>query len=163
MIGDSPRARQKFIFQKTLEATDVCCKAYLTGDHDLHRSLVCKTRSLLTRDKEKFVSNLAEEIEGHFLVNDHRPAYQTLKKLNSKPSSQTTAIRSVRGQFISDPAGVQEYWAEYIEQLYQINSPTINLHTSSVQIPMPDPLIIEEPLTLTEGRGQSPSLRVVKQ
>lgn len=86
---------------------------------------------------------LGEEFEGH----------EALKKLNSKPSSQTTAIRSVSGQFISDPAGVQECWAEYIEQLYQINSPTIILHTSSVQIPMPDPLIIEEPLTLTEGRG----------
>ena len=113
-----------------------------------------RSRSLLRRDKEQFIRNLAEEVEGHFLVNDLRPAYQTLRKLNSKLSSQVTTVRSVSGQIISDPVAVQERWAEYLEQLYQVDPPTVNLDAGSAEIPLPDPPFSEDaPLPLTEVRG----------
>ena len=60
--------------------------ARLAGDRELHRSLARRTRSLLRRDKEKQLRELAEEVEGHFLVNDLCPAYRALRKLNAKPS-----------------------------------------------------------------------------
>ncbi|XP_069972971.1 uncharacterized protein [Penaeus vannamei] len=63
-------------------------------------------------------------VEGHFLVNDLRPAYQALKKLNSKPSSQVTTVRLVSGQIVTDPVAVRERWAEYFEQLYQVDPAT---------------------------------------
>ncbi|XP_069974785.1 uncharacterized protein [Penaeus vannamei] len=40
------------------------------GDRELHYSRSCRTWSLLTRDNEQFIRSLAEEVEGHFLVND---------------------------------------------------------------------------------------------
>ncbi|XP_069972960.1 uncharacterized protein [Penaeus vannamei] len=117
-IGERTRAGRYFISQETLDATDACRAARLAEDRDLHHSQVRRTRSLLRRDKEQFLRNFAEEVEGHFLVNDLRPAYQALRKLNSKPSSQVTAVRSVSGQIISGPVVVRERWAEYFEQLY---------------------------------------------
>lgn len=39
-IGECPRARQYFISQEMLEATDTCRAAHLTGDQDLHHSQV---------------------------------------------------------------------------------------------------------------------------
>ena len=158
-IGVRPRAVQNSISRETLEATDACRAARLTGDRELHRSHVRRTRSLLRRDKEQFIRSLAEEVEGHFLVNDLRPAYQALRKLNSKPSSQVTAVRSVSGQIVSDPVAVRGRWAEYFEQLYQVDPPTVNLDAGSVEIPLPDPPISEDPPSLTEVRGAISKLK----
>ena len=151
-IGDRPRTRQNIISQETLEATDTCRTARLAGNRELHRSLVRRTRTLLRRDKEQYIRNLAEEVEGHFLVNDLRPAYRALKKLNAKPSSQVSAVRAADGQVISDPEGVQVRFAEYFEQLYQVDPPTASMDVDDVMVPLPDPPISEEPPTLTEVR-----------
>ncbi|XP_069985521.1 uncharacterized protein [Penaeus vannamei] len=63
--------------------------------------------------------------------------------------SQVTAIRLVSGQFVSGLA-VRERWVEYFEQLYQVDSPTVNFNASSAEIPLPDPTISEDPPSLTE-------------
>ncbi|XP_069983755.1 uncharacterized protein [Penaeus vannamei] len=120
----------------------------------MHRSQVCRTRSLLRRDKEQFIRSLAEEVEGHFLVNDLRPAYQALRKLNSKPSSQVTAVLLVSSQIISDRIAVQECWAEYFFQLYQVDPPTVNLDAGSAEIPLPDSPISEDAPSLIEYTRQ---------
>ena len=106
----------------------------------------------MRRDKEQFISNLVEEVESRFLVNDLRPAYQALRKLNSKPSSQTTAVCSASGQIISDPDGVRVHWTEYFEQLYQVDPPTVNLDAGNVETPLLDPPISEDPPSLTSVR-----------
>ena len=64
-----------------------------------------------------------------------------------------TAVRSVSGQIISDPVAVWERWAEYFEQLYQVDPPTVNLDAGSAEIPLPDPPISEDDPSLTEVRG----------
>ncbi|XP_069990641.1 uncharacterized protein [Penaeus vannamei] len=135
-----------------MDATDVCHVARLTGDRDLHRSQVRKTQSLLKRDKEQFIRSLAEEVESHSSVNDLRPVYQTLRKLNSKPSSWVMAVHLISGQIVSDPVAVREHWVEYFEQLYQVDPPTVNLDAFSSLIQLPDPLNCEDPPSLTEVR-----------
>ena len=151
-IGDRPRTRRNSISQETLDATEASRTARLVGDRVLHRSLARRTRTLLRRDKEQNIRKLAEEVEGHFLVNDLRPAYQALRKLNAKPSPQMTAVRSADGQIVSDPDGVRARWAEYFEQLFQVEPPTDSLEVGDVVIPLPDPQISEEPPSLTEVR-----------
>ncbi|XP_069972499.1 uncharacterized protein [Penaeus vannamei] len=74
----------------------------------------------------QFIRNLAE-VEGHFLVNDLRPAYQALRKLNSKPSSRMVAV---------DPRA-------------------FSLDESIVAITVLDPPINEDPPTLTESAVMS--------
>ncbi|XP_063593806.1 uncharacterized protein LOC134770790 [Penaeus indicus] len=62
----------------------------------------------------RFIRNLDEEVEDHFLVNDLHPAYKALKQLNSKPSSKMTSVCSAYGQITSDHIGVLRLcWAEY--------------------------------------------------
>lgn len=78
---------------------------------------------LLKRHKEQYIRNLAEEVDGHFLVC---PAYQALRKLNFKPPSQTTAVCSMDEWIISDHE-VLECWAENFEQLYQVDPPALSL------------------------------------
>nr|XP_027207908.1 uncharacterized protein LOC113801282 [Penaeus vannamei] len=62
-IGERPRTRQNYISLEILEATDVCRMARLNGNQDLRRSLVRRARTLLRRDKEHFIRNLAEEVD----------------------------------------------------------------------------------------------------
>ncbi|XP_069980167.1 uncharacterized protein [Penaeus vannamei] len=109
--------------------------------------------SLVRRDKEQFIRSLAEEVEGHILVNDLRPAYQALRKLNSQ------ALFTVSGQIVLDLVTMQEHLAEYFEQLYQFDSPTVNLDTGSAVISLPDPSTSEDPPSLTEVRGTVSKLR----
>ena len=51
----SPRLRLKSIEESRA--------ASLAGNHDQHRSLSHRTRTLLRRDKERYVRGLAEEVE----------------------------------------------------------------------------------------------------
>lgn len=84
-------------------------------------SLVRRARTLLIRDKEQFIRNLAEEVKSHFLVNDLYPAYQALRKLNSNPSWMSV-VHLVDGRIILDHVGVCERWAEYFEHLHQVDT-----------------------------------------
>ncbi|XP_070001346.1 uncharacterized protein [Penaeus vannamei] len=116
---------------------DACRAARLTGDRNLHRSKVLRTRALLRRNKEQFIRSLEEEVEGHFLVNDLRPAYQALRNTNSKPSSEVIAVHSVGGQI----------------------SCCVNLDEGSAGIPLPNPPISEDAPSLTEVRGAISKLK----
>ncbi|XP_069969587.1 uncharacterized protein [Penaeus vannamei] len=146
--GERLRTRQNFISLETLEATERVASSHGSSER---RSLVRRAQTLLRSDKEQFIRNIAEEVDGYFLANDLRPTYQALRKLNSNPSSRMIAIRSVDGQIISDHVGVRERWAEYFEQLYLANPTAVSLDVSVVAIPVPDPPIIEDSLTLTEA------------
>ncbi|XP_063591867.1 uncharacterized protein LOC134768956 [Penaeus indicus] len=68
-----------------------------------------------------------------------------------------TAVRSVDGQIILDHVGVRECWADYFEQIYQVDPPTASLDASGIAIPVPDLPISEEPHTLIEGFGSQHS------
>ncbi|XP_069986218.1 uncharacterized protein [Penaeus vannamei] len=46
-----------------------------------------------------------------------------------------SAVRSVDGRIISDHVGVHERWAEYFEQLYQLDHPSVSLDARDVAIP----------------------------
>ncbi|XP_069993160.1 uncharacterized protein [Penaeus vannamei] len=70
-----------------------------------------------------------------------------------------SAVRSVDGRIILDHVGVREYWAEYFEQLYQVDPPTVSPYARDVAIPVPDPPISEDPPTLTEVRKANSKLK----
>lgn len=141
LIGDHPRARPNFISLETLEAPDVCCTAHPTKDHDLPHSLVRRT---WRKNKKQFIRNLVE-VKDHFSTNDLHPGYKALKK----SSTQAPAVYSVSGLVISDPVGMQEDWAEYFVQMYQVKAPTVNFDVGSVKIPLLDPSISEDLLSQT--------------
>ena len=58
--------------------------ASLAGNHDQHRSLSHRTRTLLRRYKGKYVRGFADNVECHLNNNDLKPAYRALR--NSAPS-----------------------------------------------------------------------------
>ncbi|XP_069975009.1 uncharacterized protein [Penaeus vannamei] len=70
-----------------------------------------------------------------------------------------TAVRSLSGQIVSDPVAVRERWAECFEQMYQVDPLKVDLDVGSVEIPLPDPRISEDPPSLTEVRGAISKLK----
>ena len=83
-----------------------------------------RTRTLLRRDKERYVRDLAEDVECHLNANDLRPAYRALKKLLSKSTSQVSAIRTADGCLVSNADGQMTRWSEYFEQLLTVDPPS---------------------------------------
>ncbi|KAG0720902.1 Transposon TX1 uncharacterized protein [Chionoecetes opilio] len=151
-IGERPRSRRGFVSTETLEKIEVSRAARLAGNRDQHRALSRRTRTLLRRDKEKYVRSLAEGVEGHLNANDLRPAYRALKKLRSKSPSRASAIRTADGRLVSDMDGQMARWAEYFGQLFTVDPPTEQLHTTGLQAVDADPPIDETAPSLDEVR-----------
>ncbi|KAG0716609.1 hypothetical protein GWK47_009246 [Chionoecetes opilio] len=151
-IGERPRSRRGFVSTETLEKIEESRAARLAGNRDQHRALSRRTRTLLRRDKERYVRSLAEDVEGHLNANDLRPAYRALKKLRSKSPSRASAIRTADGRLVSDMDGQMARWAEYFGQLFTVDPPTEQLHTTGLQAVDADPPIDETAPSLDEVR-----------
>ncbi|KAG0713853.1 hypothetical protein GWK47_015271 [Chionoecetes opilio] len=151
-IGERPRSRRDFVSTETLEKIEESRAARLAGNRDQHRALSRRTRTLLRRDKGRYVRSLAEDVEGHLNANDLRPAYRALKKLRSKSSSRASAIRTADGRLVSDMDGQMARWAEYFGQLFTVDPPTEQLHTTGLQAVDADPPIDETAPSLDEVR-----------
>lgn len=67
--------------QLTVLENHTCHVAHVNGNRNLCNSLVCRDQTLLRRDKELFIRNLAEEVEIYVLISIL--AYQALRKLDS--------------------------------------------------------------------------------
>ncbi|KAG0730184.1 LINE-1 retrotransposable element ORF2 protein [Chionoecetes opilio] len=158
-IGERPRSRRGFVSTETLEKIEESRAARLAGNRDQHRALSRRTRTLLRRDKEKYVRSLAEDVEGHLNANDLRPAYRALKKLRSKSPSRASAIRTADGRLVSDMDGQMARWAEYFGQLFTVDPPTEQLHTTGLQAVDADPPIDETAPSLDEVREAVAKLR----
>ena len=158
-IGERPRSRSGFVSRETMENIEKSRAARLAGDRDQHRALSRRTRTLLRRDKERYVRSLAEEVEGHLNINDLRPAYRALKKLRSKSTSQVSAIRTADGRLVSDMDGKLARWAEYFEQLYMAAPPAERLRGDGVQTLDADPPINEATPSLDEVKEAVDRLR----
>lgn len=65
-IRELPRTKCGFASGETVENFEESRAARLAGKSDSYRALSCGTRVFL-RDEEKYVRNLEEQIEGHFL------------------------------------------------------------------------------------------------
>ena len=78
-IGERPRPRSGFTWVETLESIEESRTARLAGDHDQYRALSGRTRTLLRRDKERYVRVLTEDVECHLNANDLRPAYRAIE------------------------------------------------------------------------------------
>ncbi|KAG0711917.1 Peroxisomal N(1)-acetyl-spermine/spermidine oxidase [Chionoecetes opilio] len=104
----------------TLEKIEESRAARLAGNQDQHRALSRRTRTLLGRDKERYVRSLAEDVEGQLNANDLRLAYRALKKLRSKTPFRASAIRAADGRLVSDMDGQMARWAEYFGQLFTV-------------------------------------------
>ncbi len=101
-IGERPRSRGGFVSAETLENIEESRAARLAGNLDTYRSLSRRTRTLLRRDKERYVRDLTEEAKGNLNSIYLKPAYRALKKLRSKSTNQLSAIRTVDGCLVSD-------------------------------------------------------------
>ncbi|KAG0714100.1 Tyrosyl-DNA phosphodiesterase 2 [Chionoecetes opilio] len=104
-IGERPRSRRGFVATETLENIEESRTARHARNQDQYGSLSRRTRTLLRKDKERYVRNLAEDVEGHLNANALRPAYRALKKLRSKSPSRASAIRAADERLVSDMEG----------------------------------------------------------
>ena len=119
------------------------CTATLGGNQDRYRARSRSTRTLLRRDKGRYVRGLAEDVQCHLNANDVRPAYLALKKFRSMSTSQVSAIQTADGSLVADADGQMARWAEYFEQLFTVDPLSRQLRTLGLQTLDADPPIDE--------------------
>ena len=161
-IGERPRSRSGVASEETLTTIEESRAARLAGNRDQYRALARRTRALLRRDKERYVKDLAEEVEGCLSANNLKPAFRALKKLRSKPTTQVSTIRTADGRTVSDACEVRARYAEYFEQLYTVEPPSRQLSLAGVQMAAADPPVDEAPPSLTEVREAVSKLKCGK-
>ena len=158
-IGERPRSRGGFASAETLDSIEESRAARLAGNRDQYRALSRRTRTLLRRDKERYVRSLAEDVEGHLNANDLRPAFRALKKLRSKSTPQLSAIRTADGCLVSDADGQMSRWAEYFGQLFTVDPPSGQLQTTGLPVMDANPPIDEAAPSLEEVKEAVARLR----
>ena len=104
-IGERLRSRSGFTSVETLESIEESRAARVAGDHDQNSALSRRTRTLLRRDKDRYVRGLTEDVECLLNAIDLILFYRALKKLHPKWTSQVSAIRTADGCLILDPDG----------------------------------------------------------
>ncbi|KAG0716922.1 RNA 3'-terminal phosphate cyclase [Chionoecetes opilio] len=83
-------------------------------------------------------------------ANNLRPGYQALKKLRSKSTFLASAIHAADGRLVSDMDGQMARWAEYFGQLFTVDPPIEQLHTTGLRAADADPPIDEASPSLDE-------------
>ncbi|XP_069982670.1 uncharacterized protein [Penaeus vannamei] len=99
---------------------------------------------ILVNTRWRILQNCRVYRSAKFCGTDHKLVVATLR---------VTAVRLLSRQIVSNPVAVWKCWAEYFEQLYQVDPLTVNLDAGSAVIPLPDPPISEDPSSSTEVRG----------
>ncbi|KAG0713587.1 hypothetical protein GWK47_015881 [Chionoecetes opilio] len=144
--GDGPRKRRPILLTLTdkgmRSAVLENCNRLKTAGDNFKRIFI----------KKDVHPSLAEDVEGNLNANDLRPAYRTLKKLRSKSPSRASAIRTADGRLVSDMDGQMARWAEYFGQLFTVDPPTEQLHTTGLQAMDGDPPIDETAPSLDDVR-----------
>ena len=74
-VGGHPRSRGEFASAEMLDIIEKSGSTRLAGSRDQYRVLSCTTRTLLRRDKERYVRSLVKDVEVHLNANDLKPAY----------------------------------------------------------------------------------------
>ena len=112
-IWEHPVSQSDFTLVEMLDILEKSRSVRLAGNRDQYMTLSRKTRTLLKRDKERYVRSLADNVEGHLNANDFRPAYRTLKKLRSKSTSRVSAILTADSCLALYADGEMSLWADY--------------------------------------------------
>ena len=159
-VGGRSRSQGGFALVETLDTIEKSRAARLAGSRDRYRALSRRIRTLLSRDNERYIRSLAEDVEGHLNANDLKPAYRALKKLRFMSTSQVSVIQTADSCLVSDTDGQMARWAEYLEQLFKVNPPSGWLQTTGLQVMDADlpineaaPSIVEFEESLTKLRG----------
>ena len=66
----APEVTSGFTSVETLESIEESCAARLAGNRNQYRAQSCRTRTLLRREKERYVRGLAVDVEWHLNAND---------------------------------------------------------------------------------------------
>ncbi|KAG0722447.1 hypothetical protein GWK47_005983 [Chionoecetes opilio] len=111
------------------------------------------------KERQGEVCQDAEDVEGYLNANDLRSAYRALKKLRSKSPSRASAIRAADRRLVSDMDGQMARWAEYFGQLFTVDPPIEQLHTTGLRAVDVDPPIDETAPSLDEVREAVAKLR----
>ena len=80
----------------------------------LRNEIVRKSR----RDKEKYLSDICDDIDKDFKANNLDKAYGKVKSFMGEKKKRTTGIKDRNGQYIYEEKKVAKRWKEYLEGLY---------------------------------------------
>ena len=120
-VGGRPRSRDEFASAEKLDSIKKSHTARLAGNRDQYRTLSRRTRTLLRRDKVRYIRSLAADVESHLNANDFKPAYRALRKLHLMSASRSIVIQTADGCLVLDVDGQIAHWAEFFEQLFKVN------------------------------------------
>lgn len=99
------RAKRCFISTETLDIIEARRQARLDGKRDMHSALDRTRKTALRRDHEKWVQQIAGEVEGCLWSNNLRPAFAALRTLRSQPRPAIGLVRAADGSVPQDERG----------------------------------------------------------
>ena len=151
-VGPTKRAKKCFISAETLDTIEARRQARLDGKRDLYRALDRDRKTALRRDREKWVQQVAGEVESCLWSSNLRPAFAALRTLRSRPRPSVGLVRAADGSVPQDERGQLDCWKEHFERLLSASTPDQEFPDGDLQYPEASPDISTEPPSAGEIR-----------
>ena len=88
-------------------------------DEAKYRSLSKNIQKRCRKDKEKFLSNICQEIESHSHRNETKDLFQKVKLLAREFKPRNYAIESEHGTVVGDTEAILNVWQKYCTELFK--------------------------------------------
>ena len=116
-----------------------------------------KTQHIMHKDKETFVQEQCQRIEGNAINKSTKELYQGIKNLTKKFHPTVDTIKDEEGILICDRDQVQNRWRSYCLNLYKKNKDLSSTQVHFQSTTEPQPFLDEIKEALSDLRqGESP-------
>jgi len=99
-------------------------------------------------DKERFIVEICETIEGSRKHNKSRDVYEGVRRITGKIAQKVSTVKDKDGKNITDAGKVKTRWKEYFERLYNDPNPvdetSLNQLTDNCDLEPTPSILIEE-------------------
>ena len=152
-IGFVPRKKhQKHLPPEIADLINLRRRARLDGDTALYRSLRSKVRKALKANEKSRTEHICREVSSNLFTINSRLAFKAISALSGhQPKPATTAVLTADGSVVDGSLALQRF-AEYFEDLLNVQSPSGKRDMLKAISAAPDPPINTQPPTLPEVR-----------
>ena len=152
-IGSAPRKKHhKHLPPEIADLINLRRRARLCGNTVLYRSLRSKVRKVLREAENSRTESICREVSSNLFTINSRLAFKAISALSGlQPKPTTTAVLAADGSVLEGSLAIQRF-AEYFEDLLNVQSPPGISDMPKAILAAPDPPINTHPPTLLEVR-----------
>ncbi|XP_019619862.1 PREDICTED: uncharacterized protein LOC109466573 [Branchiostoma belcheri] len=113
VVGHKRTRKKDLLSEETLQVVEARREARLRGNREEYRRLNSRRNHLLSRDKQRWLNNLATTAETAARTGNQGTLYKTLRTLSGKVTPPTACVKALDGSDLDTPEQQLDRWREH--------------------------------------------------